>query len=428
MIRLEDLIAECDTYRHDNRRSADQRAFVMHAEARCMRLYRAIISHTVRPDTYSFITYHPRVREVIACEADLRIIDKYLYRRLRPILERHLPPCVHNNRVGMGQTSCVNAVASDIYELSNGHTSDCYVMKLDVAGCFPNMVQDIAYRQMEQLLLAEYDGADRDEMLYMLAVAIYAYPRLHCRRISPIWMWQDVSKGKSVYEKDDGIGASIGRLIWQLIACWYFHEVDEYALSIPSIRYERYVDDMYFVARSKDVLLIVPEIRRIIARVGARLNEHKFYFQHYSKGVECLGTHIKMDRIYINNRPVRQAKQKIAEWNGRASGRNATRFISCINSYLGLCKTYNGYSKAWEIVRTIDGRWFRYIHFDRTRCCLVPNEGYRQRDIIAKRYCINNPVKNEKRRKRRGHPSAHRADDGTAEPHEAQRRTRQQVH
>ena len=37
----------------------------------------------------------------------------------------------------------------------------------------------------------------------------------------------------------------------------------------------------------------MPKIRELLAKLGLRLNEKKFYLQHYSKGVEFTGSIVK---------------------------------------------------------------------------------------------------------------------------------------
>lgn len=233
----------------------------------------------------------------------------------------------------------------------------------------------------------EYQGEDKDELIYILNVCIFSYPTHHCWRKSPKSAWNEIPPEKSLFNKPDGIGGAIGHLIWQNAVNYYFHEIDEWLLLL-GFHYERFVDDMYFVTNNKTAFLAytIPELRKRLEPLGAKLNEKKFYCQHYTKGVECLGTHIKTDRLYINNRIVRRAKAKARICNKRINENRIDKTLASINSYLGICKNLNGFRRACEIVGEIDKGWFKYIRFNKRRICLEPLPMYKERNRIINKY------------------------------------------
>lgn len=397
MIRLEDIIEAYRTARSNKRKSPDQADFEMHWEANCVRLYNEIVTHTARPTAYTFITDIPKPREVFASDMATRVLHHYLDIRLRPLLEARMTPHTFNNRVGMGQCACQNALISDIYEMSEGYTRDCWIVKVDLSGCFPNIVQDIAYKQIEQVILEDYEGEDKDELIYILQVCVFSYPTHHCYRKSPMWKWQLVGKGKSIFEKPDGIGAAIGHLIWQNAVNYYFHEIDEWLCSMPELRYERFVDDMAIVAHSRDVLLLLPELRKRLKALGATMNEKKFYCQHWSKGVEWLGVHIKRDRVYPNTRIMRRARQKARTQYNRVDVAHVESLLASVNSYLGICKNGNGYNQAKTIIENINKKWRKYVTFNTHRVCLQAHPQYSHRNIIISKYLHYDTTRNRRK-------------------------------
>ena len=372
------------TARRNKRRSADQVEFELHWEANCIDLYDKITSHTFQPTAYTFITDYPKPREVFASDMGTRILHHYLDIRLRPLLEKRMSPHTWNNRIGMGQAACQSALVSDIYKVSNGFASDCWIVKVDMSGCFPNIRQDVAYEQLKQVVVEDYIGDDKDELLYMLLVCVFSYPTHHCYRKSPLSKWGVVEYNKSLFNKPDGVGAAIGHLIWQNAVNYYFHDIDEWLMK-EGITFERFVDDFCFVTNNKTAFLsyVIPELRKKLESIGARLNENKFYCQHYTKGVEWLGCHIKMDRIYPNERIIIRGRQKARRFNKRVSERRIERLLSSINSYLGICKNINGFNQAMKIVRELSDKWFDFVFFNRRRCCLqaLPAYSYRNRTI-----------------------------------------------
>lgn len=270
--------------------------------------------------------------------------------------------------------------------MSHGFTRDAWIIKLDLQGCFPNVSQDLAYEQLLEVIDEDYDGDDKDDLKYILSVCIFSYPTHHCYRKSPMSKWNDIPPEKSLFTKPDGIGAAIGHLIWQNAVNYYFHEIDDWILGL-GLKYERFVDDMYFVVDNKYAFFcLIPEIRRRLAGLGATLHPKKFYCQHYTKGVEYLGSHIKLDRIYPNNRTLRKARQRIAEFNRCPRESQIAAFQASLNSYLGICKTRNGYARSWELWNLVSKRWHKYVHFDARTQTIVANDGYTYNERIARKY------------------------------------------
>ncbi len=386
MLQLDDLIEAYMTARSNKRRSADQVEFELHWESRLWQLYQRIVSRSVQPTAYTFVVEHPKPREVFASDMETRILHHYLDIRLRPIFEKRLSPHTFNNRVGMGQNAIQNAVISDIYEMSRGYTRDAWVIKIDLRSCFPNIRQDIAYEQLAELIFDEYSGDDTDELLYMLQLCIYSYPAQHCYRKSEHSKWELIPKEKSLFHKEPGIGAAIGHLIWQNAVNYYFHEIDEWAIE-NGIKMERFVDDMYFVTDNKDMFLAqVPVIRQMLAELGASVNEKKFYCQHWSKGIECVGVHIKRDHVLLNHRIFRNAVKKIREMNRNIRPSRVDHLLASVNSYMGMMKNVNGYHLVKILLRELDPQWFQYVGFNRRRVCLQARKGYSKRDLITKAY------------------------------------------
>ncbi len=400
-MELQDIIDAYLVARSDKRRTADQTDFELHWEANCAALYRDVIGRSLRPAAYTFVTMTPRPREVFASDMATRVLHHYLDIRLRPLLEGRLSPHTFNNRVGMGQKACQNAVISDIYEMSEGFTrNDTWVMKLDLKGCFPNISQDIAYAQLREVVENDYHGRDRDELLYILQVCVFSNPTAHCRVLSTPEERALIPPEKSLFTKPEGTGAAIGFLIWQNAVNYYFHEIDEWLSSIDGIRFERFVDDITIVTNNKEMMLaLIPELRRRLASLGARLNESKFYCQHYTKGVECLGVHIRMDRVYVNRRIVNRGIRKAREFNRNVGESRIDALLSSLNSYIGICRQVNGYTQAWRIWEALSPGWRRFVRLDTRRVCIVPQPEYTRRRRIVRNHNLLKPYRNGNKRR-----------------------------
>lgn len=386
MIYINDIIEAYKVARKNKRRSVDSVIFELHWEAKCLNLYNDIINHTLHPTAYTFVVDYPKYREIFASDLQTRILHHYIDIRLRPLLEKRLSDHTFNNRKGYGQNACQNAVISDVYEVSRGYTSDAWVIKADLKGCFPNIIQDIAYAQLEEVIVQDYHGYDKDELIYILKNCIFSYPTLHCTRIHSKEKWKYITPEKSLFSKELGIGAPIGHLIWQNAVNYYFNDIDKWILSL-GIKYERFVDDMYFITDNKVSFLsyVLPELRIRLATLGAKINENKHYCQHYSKGFECLGVHVKMDRVYPNTRIIRKGKYKAKQFN-KVRSYYINDVLSSINSYLGICKNLNGYHKADEIIRSLNPKWTKYLYYDRESMTLKARPQYNMKNRLKRKY------------------------------------------
>jgi hypothetical protein len=138
---------------------------------------------------------------------------------------------------------------------------------------------------------------------------------------------------------------------------YYLSDLDVFLYNQKDIRYVRFVDDIVIIGKNKTQLLkLMPEIRKIVLNNNCQLNEKKFYFQHYSKGLEFLGSHLKYRRIYLNNKTVYRLLCKIRFLNGIQNKVSyISKFQQCINSYFGMMKRRSEIKMIYRLV-------FKYIN------------------------------------------------------------------
>ena len=64
----------------------------------------------------------------------------------------------------------------------------------------------------------------------------------------------------------------------------------------------------------------------------------------------------------------------------------AERFLSSVNSYLGILKHRNDYGKIRSLVEEVSPKWLAYCHYNDDRRCFVANEGYGHNDVLVRKY------------------------------------------
>ena len=134
--------------------------------------------------------------------------------------------------------------------------------------------------------------------------------------------------------------------------------------------YGRYVDDFVIIHPDKDYLKsLIPQLSNfLLSTLQLTLHPNKIYFQHYSKGVQFLGTIIKPNRIYIANRTKGNFYEAIEKQNIIARYHKPTKeeqkdFLSSMNSYLGIMKHYKTYNLRKRMInKNLSAWWWNYVY------------------------------------------------------------------
>ena len=318
-----------------------------------------------------FVVRYPRYREVFAGEFRDRIIHHYIALRLEPLFEQIFCDRTYNCRKGKGQLAGVTQLAEDIRDESENYTKDAYVMKVDLKGFFMSIIKSKLARMVDDFIVEYYKGDDKEDLIWICNLVVMHRPELNCERRSPLWMWNFIPKEKSLFTNGEDRGIAIGNLFAQLFANFLLNTID-WKIDAVCVRHNRYVDDISFVSKDKKKLLsIIPMLRIELGKLGLRLNEKKFYLQHYSKGVQFTGAVIKPDRIYVANHTINSfslAVERLGKAAEMGMVDDIKKDISSVNSYLGIMSRYNEYATKRRIIAKLPPKFYEYCyiegHFD----------------------------------------------------------------
>lgn len=103
-------------------------------------------------------------------------------------------------------------------------------------------------------------------------------------------------------------------------------------------------------------------------RLHLTLHPQKIYLQHYTKGVQFLGTVIKPHRIYIAKRTQGNFYNAIQQQNdivatSKPSQEQQAAFLSSMNSYLGLLKHFKSYRlRKKMLVKNLSPHWWNRVY------------------------------------------------------------------
>lgn len=353
---------------------------------------------------YAFLTSIPKWREIFATEFQGRMADHLLCDSLSPYIERELHPRTFNNRIGKGSQAAINQVIEDIAEVTNGYRTEARIIKWDLKGFFPSANLDIMCGMFCDLIdrhsdeIVEDTGQDEmPEFLKWLAmVIIHCRPQTHCELRTPWQLWSEhISPEKSLFGKDAGVGAPIGRMTSQTGMGLYLNNEVRWLNDECGIRSTLFMDDCVMVVPERlhsYALSLFPELRQRLAAKGVRMNEKKFYDQPYQYGLEFLGSHIRPWSIILNDATYARAITRIHEYNTIPASEkyfHVDRFISTINSYTGLLKNRTSFRRVCQLRDAIADDWWQWIDWDQRRLCVMSKPQHTFRARLNDKYHLN---------------------------------------
>ena len=387
MVTTEGMLEAYYDCRRSKRRTASAIVYEMNYESNLIALRDRINTRTYQPGkSICFVVTRPRYREVFAASFEDRIVHHYIALRLEPLFELVFRPRTFNCRKGKGQLYGVKMLEADIKEASNNYTTDCYIMKLDLQGFFMSIDKSMLARMIDKFIVKYYKGNDIDDLRYLCQVVVLHCPEKNCERHSPREMWGHLPANKSLFTNGEGKGVAIGNLFAQLFANFLLNELDWYIEELGIKYHGRYVDDFYCIHKDKQVLLsAVPKIRAKLAELGLSLNPKKFYFQHYTKGVEFTGAVVKPYRTYCCNRVLTNFIAAVRKLNRSKNIDDVTHAVCSINSYLGLLRQSNEYAQRLKILKMIEPRAYKWIYIKGHYEVLCIKNQYKRNYMTQKR-------------------------------------------
>ena len=385
--------------RRNKRYGKDAMAFEVNWPALLIRYMDSLQDKTLRLDhNYTFLSSLPLWREIMATDYAGRLTDHNICDLLLPYIEKELTERTYNNRKGKGSIAAINQIIEDIFEVSEGYTKPARIIKNDISGFFPNAMWDVAEKYIISVV-DKYSSeiglwCDVDELKWLITISIHANPATHCERRTPSYFWNlYIKPEKSILTKPEGVGAAIGRLLWQTAMGLYINDDIRWLNEDCGIPTVCFVDDIVMTTpeeRHWYALSVIPLLRERFANKGIRLNNRKFYDQPAEHGLEFLGSHIKPNRIHINNKTYERGLQKINEFNRvKNKERYVDIFVSSVNSYTGMLKNRTDYKKMIKLIQQINQEWLRYVFWNPQKQCVSIYSRYRERQRLNKKYHLH---------------------------------------
>lgn len=255
--------------------------FASRLEENLVDIQNRLIWHAWEPGRWTHFTIHePKRREICAPPFKDRVVHHALVRVTEPLFERRFIDHSYACRVGKG-THAAAARALALTRKARRNWGDYWVLKCDIAKCFPSIRHDVAKGIIRKVV----------------------------RDSDTLWLW-DTIIDKSGYEER---GIPIGALTSQLIANITLDPLDHFIMDdLGYGDYCRYMDDFLVVDADKGRLWALKEAVEdfLESRLSLRLNGKSTVLKGV-QGVDFCGYRIWPTHVLPRKRNVKRARRRL---------------------------------------------------------------------------------------------------------------------
>jgi retron-type reverse transcriptase len=176
--------------RRRKRKTANALGFEVDYESRLLAL-----ADDIRNRTYSvgpsiaFIVERPVKREIFAGDFRDRVVHHFIVNELEPILERTFVHDSYACRKGKGTLFGIRRMERFARSVTDLHTREAYVLKLDVSGFFMSIDRGILLAMIERIIAQKYRGDHSETLRFLVRAVLGNDPtaKLHRKR-RPTWL------------------------------------------------------------------------------------------------------------------------------------------------------------------------------------------------------------------------------------------------
>ena len=358
----------------------------------CVQLWRSLNDQSYQLSLFiAFISFYPVMREIYGSKFVDRLVDTIIYLKLLPPLELQFVIDNYSTRKDKGSLFGARRIAQMIYEVSEGYTRDCWILKDDIKSFFMSMEKQRVMDNWTAFVHENYHEADAELIIATLRKIVFFRPELNCIRKGSLRDWDPMPPDKLLGSQGSRRGFPIGKVISQLSALMFLDAIDHIITYVWKIRNGHYMDDRVMVDKSREKLLEAKkELDMKHEEIGLRTHPRKTYLQHYSKGVLFGGAMILPGRIYVSNRTVGNCFRRLSAFNHLAQTepgyveQHAEEFAQVMNSYFGQMGHYAEWNTVHRVIREIGAEWYRVM--------MVVGKRGRYKVHVHPSYCLRRTV------------------------------------
>lgn len=385
-ITIEDIEEAYFDFLHLKKSKHSAYSFSMNSHHLLPKLRDELNEHTYQiGDSIAFCVTRPKLREVFAADSRDRIVHHLLILKFGDMFEHYSIDNSFNCRKGKGNTAMTQFVHESLMNVGK----DGWVMKLDVKGCFMSIDKDILWQKLKSAVsdwCERYDSLreHKEDWIWLWEKVVFHRPEQHCIIHGDPNLFKKLPDDKTLF-KTNGKGLAIGNLTSQMLANFYFSEMD-HALTEFAKRqggyYGRYMDDMFFAYQYKrDLIDTIQIVNYELEKLLMKINSKKVYIQRSCLSVSVIGTVHCDGRIYAGKRTIGNAWKLLKEIEGYTDEyceENAETIASRINAYMGFIVQGCTYKKRLWIWNHIPANFKRLTYCQNMKVVKVKRK-YKQK-------------------------------------------------
>ena len=340
--------------------TVNEQRFEENRDVELVRLADDILHETYVPSrSVAFIVTEPTPREIFAASFRDRVVHHFLVQQNGHFWDKRLSPRSFSCREGKGALYGIRHLRRDMQRATNYWKDEAWVMKIDIQGYFMSLSREYLFERVSWGLERQFPagGFVYDVCEFLWDKVVFDDPLDGVKLKGSASDWDVLPPSKSMFNSAPGKGIVIGNLTSQWVSNMALDPLDRFVrIELGRAWYGRYVDDAYFVARSKEELLeLRAKVTAFITDMGLIVHPKKLYLQPVSKGVPFLGVVVYPGRTVLGKRTCRNMRQLRRDID--RGGLSQARAES-VRVYQGLATHYD-YQRTLE--RIFGGRVLRAV-------------------------------------------------------------------
>jgi len=330
--------------RRNKRNTVNALRFEVNAGENILKLEEELKGKTYRPSrSLLFFVKKPKLREIFAADFRDRVVHHVLVGYLEPILEKIFIYDSYSCRKDKGTHKAVGRLRGFIRKASNNGQKLAYYLQLDIKSYFSNIDKKILFD------LVRKRTGNKDVLWLAEKIIFHDCTKDYILRDKDK-IFNAISRGNTLFGKDNKKGVPIGNLTSQFFANVYLDVLDQFVKHRLKCRYYvRYTDDFVLLNTSVEKLRFWQEkIKEFLeSELKLELNARRTKLQQVSNGIDFLGYIVRKDYVLVRRRVVNNMDRKLKyfERHGHTglSKETIEHLRASVQSYLGHFKWANSY-------------------------------------------------------------------------------------
>lgn len=335
--------------RKHKRNTINALMFEYNLEENLSELYDDLISgNYVIGQSICFIVLYPKPREVWAADFRDRIVHHLIYNEIKDRFYKRFIKDTYSCIPLRGTTNAVKTIEKHAKSITNNYHETAYFLKADLKNFFVSIDKEILFSEIKKYV-------NEDWVLNLIQQVIFHNPKNNVCVKSPKYKFDYLPKYKSLWYTPFEKGLPIGNLTSQFFSNVYLNVLDQYVKQHLKCKYYcRYVDDFVIMHKDPHYLNQIHKELTVFLKenLNLELHQNKKLINKIDKGIDFVGFVVKPYRINLRQKTLKRIFKIIREQKNNDKWfyeDELVKFVSTINSYLGMIRNTNGYNLRKKI-------------------------------------------------------------------------------